>query len=382
MKRILVTDDERPVIESISLIVKRELAGEFEVAGSAMSGREAIEKAAALAPDIILMDVRMPGISGLDAIREIRRRGSAAVFILVTAYERFEIAREAVELGVVDYLLKPVSKDKLAQALRRSAEAIERRGAKRSGGRSSTANARRPCAASSRPPSCTGSSWASRFGGGTGQVPRRARTPGTPRRGRRRRLPATATVRSNPEEELRLLHERIPRHHPLQDHGPGRSAGVRLLGRAASPQGRLPAAVEAVASLRGADPPGPRPRRREGLPPVGVRDRAAHRRSQPVLVGSAPGSPGPCAIRRVEPPGSRLRRSGGSCDDDETFLEGLAGGCAGAGAPGARADPGRAPGAAGPGTFRTATASSPSSARPRARLRGGASWTAPGQPSP
>jgi len=127
VKRILVTDDERPVIDSISLIVKRELPGEFEVAGSAMSGREAIEKAAALSPDIILMDVRMPGISGLDAIREIRRRGSAAVFILVTAYERFEIAREAVELGVIDYLLKPVTKDKLGQALRNAAEALERR---------------------------------------------------------------------------------------------------------------------------------------------------------------------------------------------------------------------------------------------------------------
>jgi two-component system, response regulator YesN len=128
MKRILVTDDERPVIETISMIVRRELAGEFEVVGHAMSGRDAIEKAAALSPDIILMDVRMPGLSGLDAIREIRKRGSSAVFILVTAYERFEIAREAVELGVIDYLLKPVSKDKLTLALRNAAGAIERRG--------------------------------------------------------------------------------------------------------------------------------------------------------------------------------------------------------------------------------------------------------------
>jgi two-component system response regulator YesN len=127
MRRILVTDDERPVIETISLIVRRELAGEFEIVGTAMSGREAIEKAGTLAPDIVLMDVRMPGISGLDAIREMRKRGSAAVFILVTAYERFEIAREAVELGVVDYLLKPVSKDILAKALRNAAEALARR---------------------------------------------------------------------------------------------------------------------------------------------------------------------------------------------------------------------------------------------------------------
>ena len=129
MKRILVADDERPIIESISLIVKRDLSGEFELAGHAMSGREAIEKAAILAPDIILMDVKMPGISGLDAIREIRKRGSASAFILVTAYERFDIAREAVELGVIDYLLKPVAKDKLAQALRHAADSIERRGA-------------------------------------------------------------------------------------------------------------------------------------------------------------------------------------------------------------------------------------------------------------
>lgn len=127
MKRILVTDDERPVIETISLIVRRDLAGEFEIVGTAMSGREAIEKASALAPDIILMDVRMPGITGLDAIREIRKRGSAAAFILVTAYERFEIAREAVELGVVDYLLKPISKDVLGRTLRNAAQALDRR---------------------------------------------------------------------------------------------------------------------------------------------------------------------------------------------------------------------------------------------------------------
>jgi len=127
MKRILVVDDERPAIEGISLIVRRELAPEFEVAGSASSGREALEKALALAPDIVLMDVRMPGITGLEAIREIRAKGSEAVFILVTAYERFDIAREAVGLGVLDYLLKPVSRDKLALALRAAAAFLDRR---------------------------------------------------------------------------------------------------------------------------------------------------------------------------------------------------------------------------------------------------------------
>ena len=128
MRRLLVVDDERPVVDAVSLIVKRELSGEFEVAGVASSGREAIEKAMAIAPDIVLMDVRMPGISGLDAIRELHKRGSGASFILMTAYERFDIARDAVELGVLDYLLKPVSKDKLAASLRAAAGFMERRG--------------------------------------------------------------------------------------------------------------------------------------------------------------------------------------------------------------------------------------------------------------
>ena len=128
MKRVMMVDDERPVLDGISLMIRRDLASEFEIQATASSGREAIERIPALAPDIVLMDVSMPGISGLDAIREIRKRESKAVFILVTAYERFDIAREAVELGVIDYLLKPVARDKLALALRAAASHLDQLG--------------------------------------------------------------------------------------------------------------------------------------------------------------------------------------------------------------------------------------------------------------
>ena len=127
MKRVLIVDDEHPVVEAIELMIRRDLAYEFTVAGNASSGRDAVEKALALAPDIVLMDIWMPGISGLDAVREIRARGLSCVFILVTAYERFDIAREAMELGVLDYLLKPVARDKLAAALRAAASIADRR---------------------------------------------------------------------------------------------------------------------------------------------------------------------------------------------------------------------------------------------------------------
>jgi two-component system response regulator YesN len=127
MTRILVADDERPVVDGISHLVRRDLSTEFEIVGSASSGREAVEKAVLLAPDLVLMDVRMPGLSGMDAVRELRSRGSRVSVILITAYERFDIAREAVELGVLDYLLKPVSKDSLARSLRAALAFLERK---------------------------------------------------------------------------------------------------------------------------------------------------------------------------------------------------------------------------------------------------------------
>ncbi|HUW71108.1 MAG TPA: response regulator [bacterium] len=125
--RIMVVDDERHVIDTISHIVRTELADGFEIVGSASSGRQAIALSMERKPDIVIMDVRMPGVSGIEAIRELRRRGSSAAFILATAYERFDIAQEAVGLGVVEYLLKPIVKEALAAALRRAATIVSER---------------------------------------------------------------------------------------------------------------------------------------------------------------------------------------------------------------------------------------------------------------
>lgn len=127
MKRLLVVDDEKHVVDHIVRIVERDLGGEFVVAAVASSGREALEKVPVVRPDIVVMDVRMPGLSGLDTVRELKRRGESAAFVLSTAYERFDIARDALELGITGYLLKPVVKDKLAQALRAAGELVDQR---------------------------------------------------------------------------------------------------------------------------------------------------------------------------------------------------------------------------------------------------------------
>lgn len=126
MKRILIVDDEQPIISGLSLVIKRYFADEYTIVGSASSGREAIEKARDLVPDIVLMDVQMPGISGLEAIKSISSLGGSKAFVLITAYERFDIAREALSLGVCDYILKPVARERLEIALHSAAQFVDR----------------------------------------------------------------------------------------------------------------------------------------------------------------------------------------------------------------------------------------------------------------
>ncbi len=126
MRRVLIVDDESPIISALELLIKRYFSQEYLVIGEARNGREAIEKARELNPDIILIDVQMPGINGLEAIRSISQSGGTKAFVLITAYERFDIAREALRLGVCDYVLKPISRERLEIALRSASLFLER----------------------------------------------------------------------------------------------------------------------------------------------------------------------------------------------------------------------------------------------------------------
>lgn len=123
MLRLLVADDEQIVIDSIKFIVENNF-DDIVIAGTARSGREAIEKAEIARPDIVFMDIKMPGINGIEAIREIKSRHVNAYFIVLTAYEQFEFAKEAVNLGVVEYLLKPVNRSRIIETIKKAVEAI------------------------------------------------------------------------------------------------------------------------------------------------------------------------------------------------------------------------------------------------------------------
>jgi two-component system, response regulator YesN len=108
--KILVVDDEQIMLDSICLILSKEPDLQIEIAHT---GREAIEKAEIFRPELVMMDLKMPGINGMEAMTEIRRLDSQAILVILTAYENFSYAQEAIHLRVYDYLVKPINKSRL-----------------------------------------------------------------------------------------------------------------------------------------------------------------------------------------------------------------------------------------------------------------------------
>ncbi len=118
MYDILICDDEEPVLQSYSFIIESG-APSFRVGGLARSGFEAIRIARETHPDVVVMDIAMPGIDGLETIEEMRAEFPETVFLLSTAYERFDLAQRAIPLGVFRYLVKPVTKKVFLETLKK-----------------------------------------------------------------------------------------------------------------------------------------------------------------------------------------------------------------------------------------------------------------------
>ncbi len=114
MYKVVIVDDEEPVLESFSYIMEKDVE-DFTLCGKARSGTQAVNLIRELSPDLVFMDIQMPGIDGLEAIRQLRERFPNMVFILATAYERFDIAQKAIPLGVFSYLVKPVTRRTLLE---------------------------------------------------------------------------------------------------------------------------------------------------------------------------------------------------------------------------------------------------------------------------
>jgi two-component system response regulator YesN len=131
MYRILLADDEGIAIDSLTYIIEKTYGDKCEIR-SARTGRSVIEIAENFRPDIAVMDIQMPGINGIEAIREIRKFSPTTVYIVLTAYDKFDYAKEAIDLGVLNYLSKPIDRDIFVDAMNGAISRIESERAKRS----------------------------------------------------------------------------------------------------------------------------------------------------------------------------------------------------------------------------------------------------------
>lgn len=116
MLRVMVVEDEEMIRKGIVLATDWQSLG-CVVVGEAANGEEGIEKAEACRPSLIITDLKMPKMDGLEMIAKLRERGCEAYVIILTAYDSFTYAQTAIRLGAVDFLLKPFHDGDLENAV-------------------------------------------------------------------------------------------------------------------------------------------------------------------------------------------------------------------------------------------------------------------------
>lgn len=114
MYKLLIADDEYLEIEALKYIISNSTLP-IKSIEAASSGREAIEKARDFTPDFIIMDIKMPGLSGIEAAKAIKKTFTDCKIIFLSAYNYFDYAKEALKLGASDFLIKPVSCEDLIE---------------------------------------------------------------------------------------------------------------------------------------------------------------------------------------------------------------------------------------------------------------------------
>jgi len=115
MIRVVLADDQALVREGIRQLLT--LSGKIEVAGEASDGREALEMVRKLSPEVALLDVRMPGLTGVEVARELQKAGDTTPIILLTTFDDDEALLDGVRAGVRGHLLKDIGTTELVNAI-------------------------------------------------------------------------------------------------------------------------------------------------------------------------------------------------------------------------------------------------------------------------
>lgn len=119
MYKLFIVEDEHLEIEAIKLILSQ-YGKNIEVVGEASSGRVALEEIGRLNPDIILLDINIPEINGIDVLRTVKKEDEEKKVILITAFNEFDFAHQAIKARVDDFLLKPIRPQQLMDSINQS----------------------------------------------------------------------------------------------------------------------------------------------------------------------------------------------------------------------------------------------------------------------
>jgi DNA-binding NarL/FixJ family response regulator len=116
--RVLLVDDSADMLDSAASV----LSSEFEIVGAVQDGRTALEAAGTLRPDVIVLDISMPGMGGIEVAARLKAAGSTAAVVFLTVHEDEEVVRAAKDAGGIGYVLKPRLVSELRQATHEASE--------------------------------------------------------------------------------------------------------------------------------------------------------------------------------------------------------------------------------------------------------------------
>jgi len=126
MYKVLIVDDEPMIREGLTTIIDWSKHG-FTVAGTAANGKDAVRKHEELKPELLLIDIRMPGMDGLEVIAKIRERDASCHILILSGYADFTYAKKAISLNVDGYILKPIDEDELETYARQIRSSLSQR---------------------------------------------------------------------------------------------------------------------------------------------------------------------------------------------------------------------------------------------------------------
>ncbi|ABX44234.1 response regulator transcription factor [Lachnoclostridium phytofermentans] len=126
MRKLLIADDEKIIREGIAKLIQASSLP-VTIVGQAANGRQALEMMQSTRPDLVIIDITMPAITGLDVIEQSKDFLPSSKFIIVSGHDSFPFAQKAIELGAFHYLLKPIKRSQLLSVVEHALETLEKK---------------------------------------------------------------------------------------------------------------------------------------------------------------------------------------------------------------------------------------------------------------